>query len=296
MPPMPFPPERTCTLPRQGGAGVAYRVAPATTGSSGTPLVLLHGLASNLSRWSEFVEHSALRGTHALIRLDLRGHGASASQGAIGLEVWSDDIAAVLAAEGHERAILVGHSLGAQLALHFAGRHPQRTAGLVLIDPVFREALHGRWRLLAACAPLLHGAARAVRALNRLGLRRRCIEPLDLRALDVLARQALAEPDAQADFVRRYSSARTDLRHTRSATYLQDMAEMFRPTPDPATLRPPVLALLSSGATFADAVVMRERLARLPHLTLQTVACQHWPLTERPTEVREAIERWCRRV
>ena len=76
---------------------------------------------------------------------------------------YSDRKSVVLDAQGHERAILVGHSLGAQLALHFARRQPQRAAGLVLIDPVFREALHGRWRLLAACAPLLHGAARAVR-------------------------------------------------------------------------------------------------------------------------------------
>jgi hypothetical protein len=28
-------------------------------------------------------------------------------------------------------------------------------------------------------------------------------------------------------------------------------------------------------------------------VAVQTIECQHWPLTERPTEVREAIERWC---
>ncbi|MBN9203654.1 alpha/beta fold hydrolase [Methylibium petroleiphilum] len=291
--PIPPAPERACTLHRPDGAVLAYRVAPPAAGARGAVLVLLHGLASNLSRWSEFVEHSALRGQHALIRLDLRGHGGSVSRGAIGLEVWADDIAAVLDAQGHERAILVGHSLGAQLALHFARRQPQRAAGLVLIDPVFREALHGRWRLLAACAPLLHGAARAVRTLNTLGLRRRRVEPVDLRELDVLARQALASPAAEAAFVRRYSSARADLRHTRSATYLQDLAEMFRAPPDPATLRLPVLALLSGGATFADAAAMREMLARLPDMTLATIACHHWPLTERPAEVRAAIERWC---
>lgn len=291
--PIPPAPERACTLRRPDGAVLAYRVLPAAAGARGAALVLLHGLASNMSRWSEFVEHSGLRGRHALIRLDLRGHAGSAGGGAIGLEVWADDVAAVLDAQGHGRAILVGHSLGAQLALHFARRHPQRAAGLVLIDPVFREALHGRWRMLAAAAPLLRGAARAVRALNALGLHRRRVEPVDLCELDILARQALASPAAEADFVRRYSSARADLRHTRTATYLQDLAEMFRPPPDPATLRLPVLALLSGGATFADAAAMHDRLARLPDVTLGTVACHHWPLTERPAEVRVAIERWC---
>ncbi|MDO9094967.1 MAG: alpha/beta hydrolase [Rubrivivax sp.] len=285
--------QQACQLQRPDGAVLAYSVAPAATAATGVALVLLHGLASNQSRWAEFVEHSALRSRHTLIRPDLRGHGGSAGPGAIGLEVWADDIAAVLDAQGHQRAVLVGHSLGAQVALHFAQRHPQRAAGLVLIDPVFRQALHGRWKLLAACAPLLQAAARGVRGLNALGLRRRHVEPLDLQQLDILARQALASTEAEAAFVRHYSSVRADLRHTRSSTYLQDLAEMFRPPPDPATLRLPVLALLSSGATFADAAVMRAMLARLPDATLATINCQHWPLTEKPADVRSAIEQWC---
>ncbi|WP_235375504.1 hypothetical protein [Pseudomonas aeruginosa] len=76
--PTPPAPERACTLRRPDGAVLAYRVLPAAAGARGPALVLLHGLASNMSRWSEFVERSALRGHHALIRLDLRGHGGSA--------------------------------------------------------------------------------------------------------------------------------------------------------------------------------------------------------------------------
>lgn len=271
---------------------MAYRMTPAWAPPRGIALVLLHGLASNLTRWSEFVEHSALRGRHDLIRIDLRGHGGSDVGGTIALEVWADDLAALLDQEGQAQAILVGHSLGAQLALHFAHRHARRAAGLVLIDPVFREALRGRWRLLASCAPVLRGAALVVRGLNALGLRRRCLPPLDLRELDRLARQALRSAEAEAAFVRRYSSARADLRSTRTATYLQDLAEMFRAPPEPATLPLPVLALLSAGATFADPAVMRRRLERMPRVTFGTIACHHWPLTERPAEVRAAIERW----
>lgn len=296
MPMPPPPPERAHTLHRPDGAKIAYRVAPAATAVRDPALVLLHGLASNLSRWTEFVDHSALRGQRTLIRLDLRGHGASTGRGAIGLAVWVEDVAAMLDLEGHPRAILIGHSLGAQVALHFARQFPDRTAGLVLIDPVFRQALRGRWRWLAASAPLLRVAARCVLGLNALGFRRRHLEPLDLFELDRLARQALASPAAEAAFVRQYSSARADLRHTRTATYLQDLAEMFRPPPDPATIHQPVLALLSGGATFADAAAMRSVLARLPHATLAVIDCQHWPLTERPAEVRAAIESWHRVV
>lgn len=286
--------EITRALHRPDARTIAYRVMPASTAPRGMALVLLHGLASNLTRWSEFVEHSALRGRHDLIRIDLRGHGGSDVGGKIGLEVWADDLAAVLDQERHGQAILVGHSLGAQLALHFAQRHARRAAGLVLIDPVFREALRGRWRLLALCAPALRGMAAVVCALNALGLRRRRRQPLDLRELDRLARQALRSAQAEAAFVRRYSSARADQRSTRTATYLADLAEMFRAPPEPATLPMPmpVLALLSGGATFADPAVMRRTLGRLPHATIATIACHHWPLTERPAEVRAAIERW----
>lgn len=279
---------------QRDGVRLVYRVARASPrgGAARRAVVLLHGLASNLTRFSEFVEHTALTATRDLLRPDLRGHGQSLTRGRIGLELWCDDLAAMLRAEGHQAAILVGHSLGAQVALHFAARHRSRTEGLVLIDPVFRQALHGRWRLLARAGPLLRLAAALVRGANAMGLYRRRLPPLDLRALDALARQALASPESERAFIRQYSSTRADLRHVPLAVYLQDLVEMFRPVPDLHALAVPTLALLSTGATFADARRMRELLSG-PTVTVQPVDCHHWPLTERPVQVRQAIERWC---
>jgi pimeloyl-ACP methyl ester carboxylesterase len=237
------------------------------------------------------VAHTALAQRHALIRVDLRGHGGAITRRPVGTARWCADLAAVLDAEGGAPALVIGHSLGAQLALQFARHAPTRVCGLVLIDPVFRSALHGRWRLLAAASPLLALAATAVRGLNALGLHRRTLPPLDLRALDEQARLALRSPQAERAFVARYSSARADLRHLPLAVYLQDLVDMFRPAPLPRELQLPVLALLSTGATFADAAGMRAALAG-PQVQLQTVHCQHWPLTERPAEVRQVIERW----
>ena len=75
------------------------------------------------------------------------------------------------------------------------------------------------------------------------------------------------------------------------AVYLQDMVEMFSPVPLPAALPQPVLALLSSGATFADGAEMRAALAG-PRVRIETIDCHHWPFTERPAEVRRAVEDW----
>jgi pimeloyl-ACP methyl ester carboxylesterase len=272
-----------------------FRHGPARAASApeAAPLLLLHGLASNASRFEEFCEHSTLAQHRPLLRVDLRGHGGSLTRGRLNTETWCDDLDAVLAAEGAARAFVMGHSMGAQVALHLAARHPHRVAGLVLIDPVFRQALHGRPRRIAQSAPLLRLAAAGVRAANGLGLHRGALPPLDLRAMDRLAREALANPDpaAEAAFIARYSSMRADLQHVPLAVYLQDMVEMFRAVPAPGALPMPVLALLSSGATFAEAAAMQAALAG-PRVRIETIHCHHWPLTERPAEVRAAIEAW----
>ncbi len=287
------PVEQPARLARPG-VTLAYGVRRGAHDTRG--VVLLHGLGSNLTRWSEFVEHTSLgRGDgNTLLRLDLRGHGASSTTGALNLDLWCDDIAAVLAHERLSRAVLVGHSLGAQVALQFAARHADRVEALVLIDPVFREALAGRWHLLAQASPLLGGLATLLRSANALGVKRRLVAPPDLRELDRHARIALQSPDAEAAFVRHYSSATADLAHMRTAHYLQDLIALFHPLPPPATLTMPTLVLLSTGATFAALEATRAIAQGLPHGRIVTIDCHHWPLTERPDEVRALIEDFVR--
>jgi len=272
---------------------IAYRRTAARRPAGKTPVLLLHGLASNMTRWSEFVEHTRLTEERDVIRVDLRGHGDSPTRGRISLETWSDDLLALLDAIGAPRALLVGHSLGAQVALACASRAPQRVAAVVLIDPVFRSALHGRWKWIARAGPLFVAAAAVVRALNSVGLRRRSIPPLDLRALDELARASLGSPQAEAEFIRRYSSMRADLRTFRTAHYLQELVEMFRAVATPESIEAPTLVLLSTGATFAALPEMKAIASRFPHGEVRTIDCHHWPLTERPDEVRCVIEAWC---
>jgi esterase len=280
-------------LARPDGVRIAYRRTAARKAAGKAPALLLHGLASNMTRWSEFVERTTLADERDLIRIDLRGHGDSLTRGRISLELWSDDLLALLDAEGAARAVLIGHSLGAQVALACAARAPGRIAALVLIDPVFRPALRGRWKWIARAAPLFIAAAAIVRGLNALGLRRRRIPPLDLRALDELARASLGSPQAEAEFIRRYSSTRADLRTFRTAHYLQELVEMFRPLAAPESIAMPTLVLLSTGATFAEMPAMQAIAARFPRGEVKTIDCHHWPLTERPDEVRGIIETWC---
>ena len=258
------------------------------------PLVLLHGMASNLTRWSEFVEHTTLAREWDMVRPDLRGHAGSFTRGPIGMRLWCDDLAGVLGAEGYTQAVLIGHSLGAHVALEFAAAYPERVGGLVLIDPAFRTALRGKLRWLARLRVVLKLGVWLARALNAVGIRRRVIPVRDLRALDEAVRRELLDAGDAAAFVRRYSSIRADLKFFATAHFLQEGYDMLRPLPSLAAITAPVLVILSSGLTYTDPARTRNALAQLPHLKIGTVDAYHWPLTERPHEVRAAIERWCR--
>jgi len=289
--------ERRGTLVRDGSE-LVWRLTPARqpprTGSPAPPVVLLHGLASNMTRWNEFTRETSLKNRHDLIRIDLRGHGESMTRHRFTRSTWQDDLLAILDAEGKATAWLVGHSMGASVALATAAVAPARVCGLVLIDPLLREAVTQTHRRIVRFGPLLACAAALVRRLNRLGLYRRRLTPLDLEALDREARAALqsSDPAALAAFVRRYSSVREDLRHLPLANYLQDLVEMFRPLPSLATINCPTLILCSTIAEFQDSTVLRQRFAEIRHVEIRPIECHHWPLTERPREVRAAIEQF----
>lgn len=68
------------------------------------------------------------------VNFQQRGMSPSTSSGPFTMEQHIADAAAVLDDRGVTRAVVVGHSFGAYLALHFAVSHPERVAGLVLID------------------------------------------------------------------------------------------------------------------------------------------------------------------
>jgi len=278
------------------GATLAYRHWRAPSAAQARPpLVLLHGAASNLTRWSEFTEQTSLRTNHDILRLDLRGHGQSLYRGRIGLEVWCDDIAAILQQQHIGRAILVGHCLGANIAATFAVRHPDMTAGIVLIEPMLRAALTGKLRTLRSFIPLLKLAAWLIRAANRLGLYRRHLESLDLRELDRKFRKVLAGPGGSAALVKRYAAPLHDLKVIPSTIYLQDLIEVERALPL-EKIRAPFLALLSTGRTFADPDITRALLARLPQGEIHMLDSKHWIPTEQPQAMCKQIEFWCAKI
>jgi pimeloyl-ACP methyl ester carboxylesterase len=273
------------------GAAVAYRLWQ--PGGPRRLLVLLHGVGSNMTRWTEFVAQTTLRDSWDLLRLDLRGHGLSIRRGPVGMAEWCADLVAVLAAEGYSRAVIAGHCLGAGIAAEFAVRHPERAAGLVLIEPVFRPALTGGMRRLAQVRPLMIAVARFVRALNALGLHRRRLAPLDLERLDRETRAVMAEAGS-TEALARYASPLLDLRTTATAVYLQDLIALTGPVPDLRAVRALALALLTPGGGFTNPAVTMRLLEPVERCRTVWLEARHWIPTEQPKAMREAIESWCR--
>ena len=106
--------------------------APATA----PPLLFIHGMLGDASFWEPTVEALGERRPRA-IAVELRGHGSSepAPDADYSPAACAADVRAVLDAYGLERAIVVGHSYGALVALGFAARYPERVERLVLADP-----------------------------------------------------------------------------------------------------------------------------------------------------------------
>jgi pimeloyl-ACP methyl ester carboxylesterase len=129
------------TLRTTDGVTLAYRLW--RPGPPRRLILLVHGLASNHTRWTEFVRTTRLRQSWDLLRVDLRGFDGSLIRRQVGLEVWSRDLGAILKAENAPRVVVVGHCLGANIAVCFGINAPAAVEGLVLIEPMFREALTG---------------------------------------------------------------------------------------------------------------------------------------------------------
>jgi len=99
-------------------------------------VVFIHGAEHDHSVWvlqSRYLAHHG----HAVLALDLPGHGRSDGPALASVEAIADWIPALLDAALVDRAALVGHSMGSLAALDCAARHPARVSRIALIGSAF---------------------------------------------------------------------------------------------------------------------------------------------------------------
>lgn len=119
----------------------------------GPRLVLVPGTFSDRRTWHRVV--GALSPNLESLLVDPRGTGATPDPGTpFGPDELVDDLLAAMDAVGFDRAHLVGHSLGASVALLVAARHPARVDRVVAIAPAlapdaYLAAVLDHWEAMA---------------------------------------------------------------------------------------------------------------------------------------------------
>jgi pimeloyl-ACP methyl ester carboxylesterase len=125
-------------------------------GEGERPIVLVHGLLMNRGMFARLGPALAERGNRAIC-VDLLGHGRSDQPDDLRLysmPLFAEQVVAVLDELGLERAVVGGTSLGANVALELAVRHPERVEGLFVEMPVLDNALAA---VAAIFSPVLLG-------------------------------------------------------------------------------------------------------------------------------------------
>jgi pimeloyl-ACP methyl ester carboxylesterase len=100
---------------------------------SGPVVLLVHGITSSAEAWQPVIP--GLAEDHTVIAADLLGHGGSAKpKGDYSLGAYASGLRDLLAALGHPRATVVGHSMGGGIAMQLAYQFPERVERLGLVS------------------------------------------------------------------------------------------------------------------------------------------------------------------
>lgn len=145
---------------RGEAAGTSYSVYAPQSDDVRETVVLIHGVGMNQSVWAPQID--ALTAAYQVIVYDMLGHGESAlPTPAPTLDEYASQLEALLDAMKIERAHVVGHSMGALVALEFALTRPQRTLSVAALNAVYDRTPAQREAVMSRAATLSDAPAAA---------------------------------------------------------------------------------------------------------------------------------------
>jgi pimeloyl-ACP methyl ester carboxylesterase len=245
----------------------------------GPAVVLLHGLLGSPAYLLPLARSLARGGRRVLVP-ELPGHGRSDRVRPFEFDTVADRLADAVEGLGAERPALLGHSLGAPVAVHWALRHQVRA--LVAVSPVGVVPLDLRWsRWMLGVAPAVAPAARATAdrvAASAAGRR------LVFGWFVGMARPQAVDARMGAELIRGAADASPVV-----ADVLEAL-EGLRLADPAAELRVPALVIWGDLDVHAD---NGYRLAAaLSGSTHVLAGCGHMPMLEAPYSFRRALDGW----
>jgi pimeloyl-ACP methyl ester carboxylesterase len=117
------------TLAHAANGGVRL---PITNSGAGQKVIFFNGMGATQASWKNVARR--LKGKYDIATFDFRGHGRASDSPIHSFEAFLSDVTCAMAAIGAKRPIVVGWSMGADLAVAYAAAHPGELGGLFLID------------------------------------------------------------------------------------------------------------------------------------------------------------------
>jgi esterase len=141
----------TSTLPTTVTLQWADFYTPETSSStSKPPVVLLHGLLGSKRNFASLATSlsAQLETPRRILGVDLRNHGESEWSDTMSYHDMALDVLQFLDAQQLQQVVIVGHSMGGKVAQALSLMHPERVAGLVVIDiaPVAYTSADPHWK------------------------------------------------------------------------------------------------------------------------------------------------------
>ncbi|MBA7597603.1 3-oxoadipate enol-lactonase 2 [subsurface metagenome] len=251
---------------------------------SGTAMVWAHGLGGTWQEWEGLIEF--FRDRYRVIAYDARGHGDSEKPDrpeAYSQDIMVEDMRGVMDALDINKVIVGGHSMGANVALNFALRYPERCIGLIPVGigsgSSGREWWKEWWGHMADTA-------------EKEGIGAYVEEMKKLPAWGVaFADPKLGKPLIQAELANSPEAIAAVIRGVQ-----KERPNIFELAPKLEKLPVKTLVMMSEG----DAPVVecsRFMIEHIPQGTLGVIpAKSHWTHLEAPERFLEAVNQFVRRL
>lgn len=256
------------------GRAIYTEVHEPTNPGEHTPVLLIHGFASNHDTWDTL--EPSLRTDRRTVNVDLPGFGwSSRTEGDYSPQALAADLSAVLDALHVDTVDLVAHSWGSSVTMAFALAYPQRVRRIVLMGAwIFDEQIPPffRWARAPGVGEALFSAFYTERPEDRF--------PAAFEDPNIVQQDLL---EAVLHSLERPGTSRAALAAARGQCFLQ-MERRYR------TVQNPTL-LVWGGEDHVSFPRFGERLAReMPNARLSVIPrVGHFPMLEAPGTVRAQV-------